>query len=66
MLRLSGFCKSKEFWSVGYDYMVCDDNNEWFFGVPGNEWSVWVPGDEWYIWFTDVYWRILYSTLDSP
>ena len=31
MLRLSVLFKSKELWSVGYGYMGCNDNNEWYF-----------------------------------
>ena len=43
MLRLSDFCKSKDLWSVGYGYMVCDDRDGWSFGGPNDNWSLWVP-----------------------
>ena len=38
MLKLSGFCFSKEIWSVG-----CDARNEWYFGGPDKELYVRVP-----------------------
>ena len=66
MLRLSGFCKSKVHWSVGYGSIRCDDRYECYFGGPDDEWYVWVPDNDWLIWVPDIYWRSLGSTLDSP
>ena len=66
MLRLRGFCNSRDPWSVGYGSMWCDDSNAWYFVGPENEWYVWVPDDESSIWVSDIYWRSLGSTLDSP
>ena len=57
MLRLSGFCNSKELWSVGYSSVGCDASNEWYFGGPDKEWYVKVPG---------IYLRSLGSTMDFP
>ena len=66
MLRLSGFCKSKDLLSVRYGSMGCDDSNECYFWGPDNEWYVWVPEYELSIWVTDIDWRSLGSTLYSP
>ena len=59
MLRLSGFCRSKEFCSVGYGSIGCDDINDWSFGGSDDKWSVWVPDDQWLILFPAIYWIIL-------
>ena len=66
MLRLSGFCKSKHLWSVGYGSMECDDRDKWSFGGPKNEWYVWAHDNEWSVSVPYIDWISLCSTLDSP
>ena len=44
MLRLSYLWKSKDLWSVGCGYTVCDAINEGSFGGHYKELSVKVPG----------------------
>ena len=48
MLRLSVVFNPKELWLVGYGSMVCDDNDEWYFGDPEDEWSNLVPDIGWW------------------
>ena len=57
MSRLSLVFKSKELWSVGYSFMGCGDNVEWYFGCTEDEWYVWVP---------DIDWWGLGLSIDSP